>query len=205
MHVSLLSVFALFAIPLRVAACESVCQNGTINAVLADYRVGVECAVDAIVRDIERHGHAPSSESLPTQIMTAYNNCSVSTLYMNMFPGFFHGKCQDPTTGIDPPGCPNPDCATVCGTPGSMCHFYSKFRQIAFNSTASCIAQAVNETARIHQSKPERGPGHQIFRFHPFTITKKQIRMALTACCGGSKLHECDKEAKMKELILSYP
>lgn len=56
-----------------------------------------------------------------------------------IFKTYFRGKCQNPKTGIDPPGCPNPDCPVVCGTPGSIVHFYNIFRDRALNATVQCI------------------------------------------------------------------
>jgi hypothetical protein len=56
-----------------------------------------------------------------------------------IFPSYFHGKCQNPHTGIDPPGCPNPDCPVVCGTPGSLVHFFPVLREIAFNRTRDAL------------------------------------------------------------------
>lgn len=57
-----------------------------------------------------------------------------------IFPSYFHGKCQRfSKDGQDPPGCPNPDCPVVCGTPGSLVHFYSTLRLIAFNETRSLL------------------------------------------------------------------
>jgi hypothetical protein len=58
-----------------------------------------------------------------------------------IFPSYFHGKCQEPATGIDPPGCPNPDCPVVCGTPGSMVHFYSHLRSLAYKATVRLIGE----------------------------------------------------------------
>ncbi|RPD61479.1 hypothetical protein L227DRAFT_574555 [Lentinus tigrinus ALCF2SS1-6] len=66
--------------------------------------------------------------------MSAYEKQSYSGMEDAIFPSFFHGKCLD-DDGNTPPGCPNPDCPVVCGTPGSMVHFYSKLRYIAFNQT----------------------------------------------------------------------
>ena len=51
-----------------------------------------------------------------------------------IFPHYFHGKCLD-AAGNEPAGCPNPDCPIVCGTPGSLVHFFPKLRYIAFNQT----------------------------------------------------------------------
>ena len=57
-----------------------------------------------------------------------------------IFPSYFHGKCQRfSKDGQDPPGCPNPDCPVVCGTPGSLVHFYSTLRFIAFNDTKNLL------------------------------------------------------------------
>ena len=50
-----------------------------------------------------------------------------------IFPSYFHGKCQ--VNGVNPPGCPNPDCPVVCGTPGSLVHFFPTLRGIAYNQT----------------------------------------------------------------------
>ncbi|TFK21345.1 hypothetical protein FA15DRAFT_598021 [Coprinopsis marcescibilis] len=68
-------------------------------------------------------------------LRSAYDTQKGAALRKAIFPSFFHGKCQDPATGINPAGCPNPDCPVVCGTPGSMVHFYSRLRFIAFNET----------------------------------------------------------------------
>lgn len=58
-----------------------------------------------------------------------------------IFPSYFHGKCL--RDGVTPPGCPNPDCDVVCGTPGSLVHFYPKLRYIAFNRTRSGLQALV--------------------------------------------------------------
>jgi hypothetical protein len=66
-------------------------------------------------------------------IADAYHNEAYNGMETAIFPSYFHGKCQQ--DGVDPPGCPNPDCPVVCGTPGSLVHFYGKLRYIAFNQT----------------------------------------------------------------------
>lgn len=58
-----------------------------------------------------------------------------------IFKSCFHGKCLDPNTGLEPAGCPNPDCPLICGTPGSLIHFYSKLVNIVFNSTAGLFEE----------------------------------------------------------------
>ena len=66
-------------------------------------------------------------------ISEKYWNDAYNGMETAIFPSYFHGKCQQ--DGVDPPGCPNPDCPVVCGTPGSLVHFYGKLRYIAFNQT----------------------------------------------------------------------
>ena len=73
-----------------------------------------------------------------------------------IFPSYFHGKCGNPTTGIDPPGCPNPDCPVVCGTPGSIVHFYSKFCSLAFDATVRLFGDIIKPSSAAYQ-KFEQG------------------------------------------------
>jgi len=73
-----------------------------------------------------------------------------------IFKSYFHGKCEDPTTGRDPAGCPNPDCPVVCGTPGSIIHFYSKFRSLAFDATVHLFNEIIEPSSAAYQ-KFEKG------------------------------------------------
>ena len=73
-----------------------------------------------------------------------------------IFKSYFHGKCQDPTTGIDPAGCPNPDCPVVCGTPGSIVHFYSKFRSLAYEAVVHLFEEISKPNSPAYQ-KFEQG------------------------------------------------
>lgn len=68
-----------------------------------------------------------------------------------VFKSFFHGKCQDPATGINPPGCPNPDCPVVCGTPGSIVHFYSEFKRLAFNATVNLVDKLMDPSSASYK------------------------------------------------------
>jgi hypothetical protein len=68
-----------------------------------------------------------------------------------IFKSCFHGKCEDSTTGIDPPGCPNPDCPVICGTPGSIVHFYSKFRSLAFDATVHLFDEIIQPSSAAYQ------------------------------------------------------
>ncbi|KAF7791009.1 hypothetical protein EIP86_001968 [Pleurotus ostreatoroseus] len=82
--------------------------------------------------------HPGTSETMKylEPIIDAYKANAYAGMETAIFPSYFHGKCQQESLGgQDPPGCPNPDCPVVCGTPGSLVHFYGKLRYIAFNQT----------------------------------------------------------------------
>ena len=81
-------------------------------------------------------GH-PSVDTAMTYlepIQAAYRTQAYQNMETGIFPSYFHGKCLD-KNGQEPAGCPKPDCPVVCGTPGSMVHFYPRLRFIAFNQT----------------------------------------------------------------------
>lgn len=82
----------------------------------------------------ERHS---DSMSYLRPIISTYKDNSYDGMRTAIFPSYFHGKCQ--RNGVDPPGCPNPDCPVVCGTPGSLVHFYPTLRFIAYNHTRSSL------------------------------------------------------------------
>jgi hypothetical protein len=70
-------------------------------------------------------------------ILTTYYDTSYDAMRAAIFPSYFHGKCQQ--DGVEPQGCPNPDCPVVCGTPGSLVHFFPTLRFIAFKSTRDML------------------------------------------------------------------
>lgn len=70
-------------------------------------------------------------------ITSAYKDSSYDGMRTAIFPNYFHGKCQ--RNGVDPLGCPNPDCPVICGTPGSLVHFFPTLRVITFNYTRSTL------------------------------------------------------------------
>jgi hypothetical protein len=77
----------------------------------------------------------PTASGYLDPLRLAFRDQIGAVMEKAIFPSFFHGKCQDAVTGINPAGCPNPDCPVVCGTPGSMVHYYSRLRYIAYNTT----------------------------------------------------------------------
>ena len=44
-------------------------------------------------------------------VTDAYKSDAYNGMETAIFPSYFHGKCQQ--DGVDPPGCPNPDCPVV--------------------------------------------------------------------------------------------
>ncbi|KAJ7485544.1 hypothetical protein FB451DRAFT_1083002 [Mycena latifolia] len=178
MLLSLISILALFVV--RATACEDECPVGITNALVANYQRPVKCVIETIGQEIidtlglvTQGSTKLSPDSLLAPIMKAYRNNSYSDLETNIFPRYFHGKCQ--VNGVDPKGCPNPDCPVVCGTPGSIVHFYSTFTQIAYNTTLdsllSCVSphsasyRAFEKGVAAHLGELETGPGPQILRF----------------------------------------
>jgi hypothetical protein len=94
-----------------------------------------------VISKLPESGGSRPPIAITSSILNAYRKDGSPQMLQAIFPSFFHGKCQreDPDNPggplINPPGCPNSDCPVVCGTPGSMCHFYPKLRYIAFNAT----------------------------------------------------------------------
>jgi len=150
-----------------------------------------------------------------------------------IFPSYFHGKCQNPTTGINPSGCPNPSCPVICGTPGSLVFHYSTLQTIvhaatkanykqvtdpgslAFSETLSRIMHAgdLDRTSRpplrfahilrTHEKRYEHSANRTLFSI------LQRFSGLLDARCNnpqrksGSSL--CDWRDEMVPYILSFP
>lgn len=147
-----------------------------------------------------------------------------------IFPSYFHGKCQR-EDGSEPVGCPDPDCPVVCGTPGSLVHFYSKLRSIAFddtnqllrdlsspgNDTYNAVKQLVlaDAHANTHTPRMLRRYNRASVSLHPHLAKRddaeaeleqimKQIPSLLEAACGGDSLSGCSWQPEMVDYILSF-
>ncbi|KAH9932900.1 uncharacterized protein B0H18DRAFT_984519 [Fomitopsis serialis] len=142
------SVIALLAlsVPVTVSACEGECIVKITNAYVGNYTT----PVDAVMRTLAGHVASllPSHPDIPTAasylapLLSAYDAAAYTGMETAIFPSFFHGKCAQ--HGADPPGCPNPDCPVVCGTPGSMVHFFPTLRYLAYNETRARIEAAAD-------------------------------------------------------------
>lgn len=150
-------------------------------------------------------------------ILTAYHEKAPAALQTAIFAGYFHGKCQ--RENVDPPGCPNPDCPVVCGTPGSMCHYFSTLREIAFNATLALLdelaapgsdafqqVEANVLDAQKNARYARRGAGSKEELEAILQETPREVQKV----CGeglsaGEGLPACSWEEKMKAYILSFP
>ncbi|THH19276.1 hypothetical protein EW146_g1852 [Bondarzewia mesenterica] len=130
------------AAPAAVGACEGECIVGITNAFLGNYTEHIQTVFQDISQKISQkllpqHPSTKQTMTYLNPIIDAYESASYTGMETAIFPSYFHGKCQ--RNGVDPPGCPNPDCPVVCGTPGSLVHFYPKLRYIAYNHTRSLL------------------------------------------------------------------
>ncbi|ETW78087.1 hypothetical protein HETIRDRAFT_326012 [Heterobasidion irregulare TC 32-1] len=142
MHTSFVSLL-LFAAPVAVSACEGECIVQITNAFLGNYTEHIQTVFESISQQISQkllpqHPSTAQTLSYLRPILDTYKSRSYTAMETAIFPSYFHGKCQ--RNGVDPPGCPNPDCPVVCGTPGSLVHFYPKLRYIAYNQTRALLA-----------------------------------------------------------------
>ncbi|KAJ3875631.1 hypothetical protein F5051DRAFT_430413 [Lentinula edodes] len=136
---------------LSTSACEGDCITNTTNEfirlyatplkTLLDHTVGIYLSLVDI--DLASRFNLPSSSNCVSYLQDAYAKIAYAYLENAIFPSYFHGKCQQRTangTLVNPPGCPNPDCPVVCGTPGSMVHHYDALRNITVNSHEGMFA-----------------------------------------------------------------
>ena len=146
-------------------------------------------------------------------ILEAYKtNQSYAALEHAVFPSYFHGKCQ--VNGVDPSGCPNPDCPVVCGTPGSLVHFYSKLCSLVFDCIQDYVQSLLSPDSRTYQEVEKSiladacpmNKNEKISYTRRMQTIFKQFSSRLETACGGAdKLSKCSWENEMKSFILSFP
>jgi len=134
----------------------------------------------------------------------------------SIFPSYFHGKCQDPETGIEPAGCPNPSCPVVCGTPGSMVAHYDKLTDIAYKSTKNVWKKVINSKSRTYQKFEDA-----IVAAAPPTRERRLLKFMGSARSGDSSYlghvrsgdkkflarttQEDERRAKAREIVDEFP
>ena len=156
-------------------------------------------------------------------ILTAYHEKAPAALQTAIFLDYFHGKCQRNVYAAngtlignaDPPGCPNPDCPVVCGTPGSMCHYFSALRQIVFNAIIKLLKELVAPESEAYQQVEanvlntqknaryvRRGAGSR--EEEELEAILQGIFVEMQKECGEG-LSACSWEPMMRAYILSFP
>ncbi|KAF7965613.1 hypothetical protein HWV62_42635 [Athelia sp. TMB] len=250
MKSTLVSLVLLGAAPVAVSACEGQCIIGITDAFLGNYSTPIGSVLGRLVcRKLSLYTPSNSSskanqisnELIPpesrtstpfkylTPLIDTYNKLAYNAMETAIFPSYFHGKCQDApgANGVEPKGCPDPDCPVVCGTPGSLIHFYSKLRTIAFDETISMLKNLTNPEsdsfkgvakavmADIDGNSSRGGivtPGRVgvplLRRTENVTMAleriMKQAPILLDKTCGEGQA-ECSWEVAMKEYIMSFP
>lgn len=240
MRVLIFTILAVLAAPLSVFACEGQCIISITNAFLGNYTTPINEVLNDIVgthgSNINACLHHPaqaneindklipkeSRTAVPLKYLSAlvdaYGKQSYDALERAIFPGYFHGKCQDPKTNIDPVGCPNPDCPVVCGTPGSMVHFYTKLTEIAFKQTQKTLISLTTPGSAVYD-KVEAAIREDTGRHHRRANCRKRdqtldeelqsilrkIPVKMIEACGGHELSRCSWAVAMKRFILSFP
>ncbi|KAF8069023.1 hypothetical protein FPV67DRAFT_1561742 [Lyophyllum atratum] len=208
-----ISSIVLFVLPTFVLACEGECIVGITQAFLSNYTTPITILFDQMANQIatkiipnRRYASPPISIFEP--ILSAYHKDAYTGLENAIFPSYFHGKCQQPDQEhpdgppINPVGCPNPDCPVVCGTPGSMVHFYSELRFIAFNETRVSLQAAASLGSKAYQAVERnimREADHQV-----------RLGKRSAASLGGTRMpRQRRQEQKMKnelrEIINELP
>ncbi|KAG1748317.1 uncharacterized protein EDB91DRAFT_1079301 [Suillus paluster] len=243
----ILPILSFLLAPVATTACEGACISDTTNEYLRRYTNPVLTSLQKMeIRLIRWHAQANqiSTQVVPTggrrenpieyfaPVLEAYNLTAYASLERAIFPGYFHGKCQD-ANGVNPPGCPNPDCPKVCGTPGSMVHFYPTLINIIFNDITSLLVNhttpgckqynQVQQMVMADVNKGQRKRMENLSRIMPLrshaaiearTTQKSQqglkkimkgMRSTMSQTCGGPNLTLCSWDQSMKEFILQFP
>ncbi|KAJ7240505.1 hypothetical protein C8J57DRAFT_1143440 [Mycena rebaudengoi] len=207
MHLSLIFGFTLLAVPLGVAACEGECIVGVTEAFLSKYKTPVAVVMKEIGQTIiTRLSLVPdgstsvSPEILMSPMAKAYKSHSYDVLECNIFPSYFHGKCL--VDGVEPKGCPNPDCPVVCGTPGSLVHFYPTLRYIAYNSTRSSLESVTSPSSESYIAlekmvlQMSTSPGPRMLRY-----TRRVISASDTSSVSPTAKREETIKKILKEIL----
>lgn len=146
-----ISLFLSITFATNIAlACEGECIVNVTRFILHNYSTPVYDIFRDVAGEIENSIASPSSRAVSrldyiTPLLSSYEGKAYSLMETAIFPSYFHGKCEDPTTGTAPAGCPNPSCPVVCGTPGSMVYHFPKLRRIAFDTVHATLFENTRE------------------------------------------------------------
>lgn len=238
-----------FVLPLAVLACEGECIVNITKEYLTLYSAPIRNAFQDLVCTLPRSCPPCGSSRCPFQayqidakivpsanrrqdpisyfapVFHAFDKVSYNGLEHAIFPSYFHGKCLYPD-GTVPNGCPNPDCPVVCGTPGSMVHFYPDLRRIVFDQISGQLANITSPGTRAYQQvqkavlfdaqRTQRRLSRITRSAKPRTrgtaalekqlgVIMKRFPSVMRSVCGGSGLSKCSWETSMKKYILQFP
>ncbi|KAL4257579.1 hypothetical protein AB1N83_010217 [Pleurotus pulmonarius] len=221
MFIQLLSIIALFILPGSLA-CEGECIVGITNAWMGNFTYGPLRQV-AFAFHAELQKLVPCPDKIPGYYGTPLlEDFAKDGLYDKMsdaiFSNFFHGKCVD-AEGNTPPGCPNPSCSVVCGTPGSLVFYYEKLSSIALGIARAHLEAILGpnsptrkrlETLFMREARVRRSyirgragsasPSKDLLqRFHE--LIDEVIEAFRNSCRNGG----CNWEKEMKSYILTFP
>ncbi|KAF8523822.1 hypothetical protein JB92DRAFT_2806791 [Gautieria morchelliformis] len=208
-------MFQLSVLIIPAIACEGQCIVGITHAFVGNYTTPVHNVFIEAANKISHHilhsRSSPTAYKLMEPLRSSYQNNAYNAMEKAIFPSYFHGKCQ--VNGADPVGCPNPDCPVVCGTPGSLVHFYAVLQQIAFNVTASSLLELCKpsssayqafQTAILHELRTESPSRPSPTRLWNRRITRPDLRVALEKRRkNGEGVSGGDIKARLKSVCQS--
>jgi len=197
---SVVQLFLFFTSASTIAfACEGECIVNVTKFILHSYSTPVYDVFQAIVScspqrllslsnipeqagEIEESIIPPSSRAVDrldyvTPLLSSYEGTSYSRMETAIFPSYFHGKCEDPVTGIAPAGCPNPSCPVVCGTPGSMVYHFPKLRRIAFDTVHAMLFEHTREGSDTYNAVQRIVKRFMVARVTPNVATRSISRI----------------------------
>ncbi|KIY62416.1 hypothetical protein CYLTODRAFT_494657 [Cylindrobasidium torrendii FP15055 ss-10] len=156
-----LSVLAAIVTP--AFACEGDCITDVTAAWVGNYTRIVQLVLETANYQLsQRIGHGRydyGGVGFYEPFLAEFISDAPAVFQKDIFPGYFHGKCQ--RKGVNPPGCPNPDCPVVCGTPGSMVHFYTKLTQISYNSALTLLNSYADPNSKPYKEVLKLADGRQ--------------------------------------------
>lgn len=242
---SIITAVLVTMAPNAVTACEGDCIVGITTAWVTNYTIPLHAVLANIAnvlvtKVVPERSPSPPPVTILYPVWFAYRERAYAALEHAIFPSFFHGKCQRPNPDkpdgppVNPPGCPNPDCPVVCGTPGSLVHFFPQLKHIAYNQTKIMLDEYTNPKSKVfkevlknlledvEKAKPQKG--RRSWMGVPVSIRGTKVRRSdekklevilqqqmsqvesdLEELCGGFDLPNCSWETGMKEYILSFP
>ncbi|KIL61044.1 hypothetical protein M378DRAFT_167384 [Amanita muscaria Koide BX008] len=226
-----------------VLTCEAECQTGITNAFVGNYSDPVfktllfteKIITSQILSKREIQGENDTLDLL-TPFYSALLKNAHAELHQAIF-SVFRGKYQrriyanGTLVGLEVPhGCPNPDCPIVCGTPGSMIHYFPKLKFIVYNTFRRLLLAPTSPDSEVYKQLlaslvRKNSEARRSLRFAPrkhlpsvggdtnekLQSILKNVTLSFEYTCGGSGtgkmngIPNCSWEQEMKNYILTFP